>query len=89
MSGGKALRGRLLVVASWGEQQVRAYPRAYAAFYGVITRNERVRDAAGGLRDRVRGRASWERPGVAGPPPVDPVRRRVVAARLGLHLDDV
>lgn len=81
------MRRRALVAAAWGEQQIRAYPRAYASFYGVITRNERVRDAVGALRDRVRGHPSSECPGVTGPPPVSPVRARLVAERLGLVRD--
>ena len=80
------LRGPALRVVAWGEQQVRAYPRVYAAFYGAITRNDVVRDLAGNLRDRVRGHPSWERPGVAGQPPVDALRRRVVADRLRLQV---
>lgn len=80
---------RLVIrLASRVEQEIRAYPRAHAAFYRVITRNARVRDAVGRVRDGVRAT-----PGVEHTAPTDPdvvARRReaAVAVRLGLSRGD-
>lgn len=84
----RSARQAVLSVASRVEQEIRAYPRAHAAFYRVITRNARVRDAVGRVRDGVRAS-----PGVVDVVPTDPevvARRReaAVAARLGLPPGD-
>jgi hypothetical protein len=82
------VRARLVRVVAWSEQEVRAHPRLYIAFYGAINRSPRLRDVAGRLRLRVRGRAG----GAGVSRPVDPTRaadrvRRATAVRLGLPVD--
>lgn len=82
------VRARLVRVVGWAEQEVRAHPRLYTAFYGAINRSSRLRHLAGRLKLRVRGRAG----GAGAARPTDPTRaadrvRRATAVRLGLQVD--
>jgi hypothetical protein len=68
------------------EQEVRAYPRLYAAFYGLVTAHPRARALMGRARDEVRavdggGRAA---PVPADDPAVVAARGRMLRIRLGL-----
>jgi hypothetical protein len=80
------VRAAAIRLAARAEQEIRAYPRLHAAFYGVVTRNSTVRHLVGRVKNRVRGRSSV---GAVGPvlrddPEVRRLREQAVAARLGL-----
>lgn len=83
----RSLGGAVAWAASRAEQEIRARPRAHRAFYVAVTRVPAVRDLAGRLKDRVRGRGAE----AVTPPPAledDAVRLRhdaAVAARLGFR----
>lgn len=82
----RALAVRL---ASRAEQEIRAYPRLYAAFYKAVTSNPTARDLVGRAKDQVR--SSGLPPVLLTPlaeePEVASRRRSGVAARLRLSLE--
>lgn len=68
------------------EQEIRAYPRVYTAFYGVLTRNAWVRDLVGRTKAGVRGGGALAHASAVQEPTVLRERREAaVAARLGLR----
>ena len=79
-------RHLLLRVAARAEQEIRAYPRVYAAFYGALTRNRPGRGLGGRTKAGVRGPGAAARPhGVAEPALLRAQREQAVAQRLGLR----
>jgi hypothetical protein len=80
------VRGAAIQLAARAEQEIRAYPRLHAAFYGVVTRNATVRHFVGRVKNRVRGSSSAESAGpvLRDDPEVRTLREQAVAARLGL-----
>jgi hypothetical protein len=69
------------------EQEIRAHPRLYDAFYRAVTRDPRLRRTAGRVKHRVRSSAHTALT-VPEPPDSLSVRRRreeSVATRLGLR----
>lgn len=75
-----------LRVAARAEQEIRAYPRLYSAFYAALTRNRRVRELVGRTKDGVRGGgAQLSRPTVQEPAALRALREDAVARRLGLR----
>lgn len=78
-------RHLLLGAAARVEQEIRAYPRVYRAFYTVLTRYPPVRDLVGRAKAGVRGGgAASQSPGVVEPALLRGRREAAVAARLGL-----
>jgi hypothetical protein len=80
-------RSRALVLraAARLEQEIRAYPRVYAAFYAALTRNRTARTLVGRAKAGVRGGGAAVRTAAVEEPAL--LRRRreaAVAARLGL-----
>ena len=76
-------------VVSWAaraEQEIRSYPRAYAALYTLMHRVPAVRRGVGAVKRRVRTAGSTGRRVVAAPddPRVVDARTRAVRARLDL-----
>lgn len=68
------------------EQEVRAHPRLYAAFYRGINRSDLARGVVGAVKARARSR-SWQQGAltqVHDAPLVAAERRRSVALQLGL-----
>lgn len=86
MSLRERLRARVLAVASRGEQEIRSYPRLYAAFYRLLTTNPRVRALVGkakaGVRDATDSTVRLVRP--ADLPEVEDIRRAALRERLEL-----
>jgi hypothetical protein len=80
------VRGAAIRLAARAEQEIRAYPRLHAAFYGVVTRNATVRHLVGRVKNRVRGSSSAQAVGhvLRDDPEVRRLREQAVAARLGL-----
>lgn len=85
--GSTALRARALLwrTASRAEQEIRAYPRVYAAFYRALGASPAVRRAVGRVKTGVREDVAPTATTAA--PPLTPAERRrheAVATRLGL-----
>jgi hypothetical protein len=80
------VRGAVIRLAARAEQEIRAYPRLHAAFYGVVTRNASVRHVVGRVKNRVRGAQTGRgsAPLATVEPEVETRRRAAVARRLGL-----
>jgi hypothetical protein len=80
------VRGAVLRLAARAEQEIRAYPRLHAAFYGVVRRNAAVRSLVGRVKNGVRGSSSAYAVGhvLRDDPEVRRLREQAVAARLGL-----
>jgi hypothetical protein len=78
----------VLRVAARAEQEIRAYPRVYDAFYRVLTRHDTVRRLVGRTKAGVRSRGDAVATGDRAPEAeaVTEARERTVARRLGLQL---
>lgn len=85
------LRAAAWRTASRAEQEIRAYPRLYAAFYRVLAARPGVRRAVGRVKNGVREDGTRAGvPAVATPDTRGDQRRRAsVALRLGLARDEV
>jgi hypothetical protein len=78
-------RHLLLRAAARLEQEIRAYPRVYRAFYEALNRCGPVRDLVGRTKAGVRGGGATSRPPAVVEPALLRARREAaVAARLGL-----
>lgn len=81
------IRSAVLRTASRAEQEIRAYPRLYAAFYNLLTRSPAVRELVGRAKAGVRGgggEGATSRT-VSEPPLLRARREAAVAHRLGLR----
>lgn len=79
-------RDAALRVAARLEQEIRAYPRVYSAFYAAMTRNRAIRDLVGRAKAGVRGGGAGAHSATVAEPPLLQARREAaVAARLGLR----
>lgn len=79
-------QGRLAArAAAWAEQEIRAHPGLYKAFYSVIARSDGARALIGRARQRIR-RQDGAVEAVAAPYPLaaQGARLALVAARLGV-----
>lgn len=77
-------------LASRLEQEIRAYPRVYGAFYRALNASPAVRRTVGRVKTAVR-EGSMRSAAPASQPPLtegDRRRRTATAARLGLQLPD-
>lgn len=90
MSGRERVRSAGWRVAGRVEQEIRAYPRVYLAFYRVLNASPAIRRGVGIVKAGVRGDGTTVPVAAAsGPPDLAVQRRRAATAeRLGLTVLD-
>jgi hypothetical protein len=80
-------RALTIRLVAWAEQEIRAYPKLYNAFYTAVTHNAPLRNLAGRVKERLRASYSAYEGSRVLPteePQVAERRAQAVAARLGI-----